>query len=173
MGIAPYDENRGVGDAAPYKKGGFIMAYEEKCVFCGERLTAFRASSVNCGGIYQNACKSCAKEVNALSMEERCRRALSLGLAKNPEALEEKLEFVIRAEEARPKCLRCGGKLKFEAPQCLDNSPLIDSLLLSEGFEILPAYCQECGKYEFYKPDIAGKNDLLSYLIQIDTEPKG
>lgn len=146
------------------------MAYEEKCVFCGTRLGALRATTVNCGGVYEPSCKSCAKEINQLDMAERCRRALSLGHALRREELEEKLRIAVEAETARPACLRCGGKLKFEPPQCFDNSPLTDSILLTTGFEVLPACCEACGKYEFYKYETASKNPLIAYLIDCDIE---
>ncbi len=145
------------------------MAYEEICVFCGSRLGALRATTVNCGGIYEPSCRSCAKELSMLDMEERCRRALRLGHALRREELEERMKLAAEAEAARPTCLRCGGKLRFEPHQCFDNSPLTDSLLLSTGFEVLPACCEDCGKYEFYKYETACKNPHTAYLIDCDT----
>lgn len=53
--------------------------------------------------------------------------------------------------------------------QALDNNPLRDTIF-KEPFEVLPAYCQDCGKYEFYDPVIARKNKYLAYLIWKDTE---
>lgn len=145
-----------------------IMANENICVFCGEKLSMFRITGITCGNTYQPCCKDCAKELGELSEEELCRRALRLGYAQHPEMLEKQIELITTAEEHRPSCLQCGGKLKFESVQYLDNSPMRDSVF-SEGFEVLPAYCESCGKYEFYKPAVATQNRFLEYLIQKDT----
>lgn len=140
------------------------MAYDEICVFCGAKLSAFRSSAISCGGVYQPCCKSCSNELKELNTEERCRRALRLGHALQPDKLKAKLEFIPKAEERRPSCLRCGAKMHFGQVQYLDNSPLRDSIL-HEGFGLLPAYCGSCGLYEFYNPDIALKDEYIAYLV--------
>ena len=152
------------------------MANDKVCVFCGEKIGAFRSTSIICGGAYQTSCKDCAKEVNCLPEDEQCRRALKLGLASYPEMLEkyikyaeEKAEVARTAEEHRPACLRCGGKLRFQEEQMLDNSPLRDGLL-SSTFDVLPAFCESCGKYEFYNPSVLKKNKQLAFLLKKDTE---
>lgn len=152
------------------------MANDKVCVFCGEKIGAFRSTSIICGGAYQTSCKDCAKEVNCLPEDEQCRRALKLGLASYPEMLEkyikyaeEKAEVARTAEEHRPACLRCGGKLRFQEEQMLDNSPLRDGLL-SSTFDVLPAFCESCGKYEFFNPEVVKKDPYLAHLIQIDTQ---
>ena len=53
--------------------------------------------------------------------------------------------------------------------QQLDNSPLRDTVF-KEPFEVLPAYCEDCGKYEFYNPAIIRKNKRLVYLASKDTQ---
>ncbi|MBR2131811.1 MAG: hypothetical protein IJ955_04590 [Oscillospiraceae bacterium] len=143
------------------------MANDRICVFCGERVGAFKDTWITCGDTHQFSCKSCAKELKELSEEEQCRRALRLGHASEPEKLAEHIEFITKSEEHRPTCLRCGAKLKFNSVQYLDNSPMRDSIF-SEGFAVLPAYCESCGKYEFYHPEVANQNKLISYLIQKD-----
>ena len=86
------------------------------CVFCGEKVSEFRVMTTICGRAYLPCCKPCYKEVDPLSQEERCRRALRLGLVKDPQMLEDYLkeaeeaaEVARTAEEHRPACLRCGG----------------------------------------------------------------
>ena len=113
---------------------------KETCVFCGAEVSDFVVKTVFCGPVIQYACKSCAKEAEAMSDEERCRRALQRRFAADPERIRAHLEVVEQAEEARPACLRCGEKLKFGEAQALDNSPNYDGLLTG-SFDILPAYC--------------------------------
>ena len=118
------------------------------CVFCGEKVSEFRVMTTICGRAYLPCCKPCYKEVDPLSQEERCRSALRLGLVKDPQMLEDYLkeaeeaaEVARTAEEHRPACLRCGGKLRFQEEQMLDNSPLRD------GFSAPPLmYCPPFAK---------------------------
>ena len=91
------------------------------------------------------------------------------GMAENPDRLRERIDLITEAENHRPKCLRCGTNLTFIKVQPLDNSPLKDSIF-KEPFEVLPAYCVACGKYEFYNPDIIRKNKYLAHLIYRDTQ---
>ena len=144
------------------------MANENICIFCGEKLGVFRSSGIICAGTYQPCCKSRSKDLKELSEEEQCRRALRLGLALQPGKLEARIDLITKAEEHRPSCRHCGSKMKFDSVQYFDNSPMRDSIL-SDGFEILPAYCESCGRYEFYKPSIVNKNKFIVYLIEKDT----
>lgn len=143
------------------------MEKEKICVFCGQKPGPFRSIGIHCGPTYQFACKSCEKELKDLEEVELCRRALIRGLAEDPQRLQERIDLITEAENHRPACLRCGGKLKFGKVQELDNSPLRDSVL-SSTFDILPAYCEACGKMEFYHPDFVRKNKYLAYLIHKD-----
>lgn len=145
------------------------MANENICVFCGEKLSTFRSTTVQCGNTWQPACKNCEKEVKALPELELCQRALLRGLANNPERLQARITLISEAEDHRPKCTQCGGKITFMDMQELDNSPYRDTLF-KEPFEILPAYCESCGKYTLYNPYIVQKNKYLAYLIQKDTQ---
>ena len=151
---------------------GLNMERENICVFCGERLGGFRHLSITCAGVEQPCCKNCSKELKELDREECCRRALRLGYAFQKDKLEEIVNIAGEAEEHRPACLRCGAKMIFEPEQYFDNSPFIDSVLLTSGFEILPTHCESCGRYEFYKPDIVNKNKFFAYLIEKDTADK-
>ena len=144
------------------------MEKENVCVFCGEKPGTFRSTTVQCGNTWQPACKSCEKELRELDDAERCRRALIRGLAELPEKLKERIDLINEAENYRPKCTQCGGKLVFTSVQALDNSPLRDSIF-KDPFEVLPAYCEACGKYEFYNPEVVCKNKYLAYLIKKDT----
>ena len=144
------------------------MANTDICVFCGEKLGFLSSSGVRCGDVFQQSCRNCAKEMEALSEEEQCRRALRLGLANQPEKLEERIELCQQAEEHRPACLHCGTGLVFEEVQILDNSPLHDGIF-STTFDVLPAHCPSCGKYEVYKPEIAKRNRFFAHLIRKDT----
>ena len=121
------------------------------CVFCGEKPGVFQSTTVLCGGIPQTACATCKKQLEGLDDAEICRRALIHGLAEEPERLKAKMELITEAENQRPKCLRCNGKLTFMQVQELDNSPMRDSVF-NDPFRILPAYCTSCGKLEFYHP---------------------
>lgn len=141
----------------------------ELCVFCGQKPGSFRSTTVVCGGTVQIACKACEKELRVLDEVEVCRRALIRGIAENPDRIRDRIDLISEAENHRPKCLRCGTNLTFMKVQELDNSPMRDSIF-KEPFEVLPAYCESCGKYEFFNPDIIRKNKHLMYLIHKDTQ---
>ena len=146
------------------------------CVFCGGKISDFSARAISCGEAYLHCCKPCYKEVNPLPQEECARRALKLGLMADPQMLEnflkraeEAAEVARTAEEHRLTCSLCGKKLRFRKVQYLDNSPLRDGLL-SSFLDVLPACCENCGKYEFFDPGVVEKNPHLAYLIKMDTE---
>ena len=141
----------------------------ELCVFCGQKPGSFRSTTVVCGGTVQVACKACEKELRVMDEVEVCRRALIRGMAENPDRIRDRIDLITEAENHRPKCLRCGTNMTFMKVQELDNSPMRDSIF-KEPFEVLPAYCESCGKYEFFNPDIVPKNKHLMYLIHKDTQ---
>lgn len=141
----------------------------EVCVFCGQKPGAFRSTTVACGNTIQVACKACEKELKGLEESEVCRRALIRGMAQHPERIHDRIELLAEAENHRPKCLRCGANLSFMAVQELDNSPMRDSIF-KEPFEVLPAYCESCGKFEFYNPVIIREDKYLTHLIWKDTK---
>lgn len=141
----------------------------EVCVFCGQKPGTFRSTTIACGPTWQPACKTCEKELKDLDEIEVCRRALVRGIAENPDRIRDRIEVITEAENHRPKCLRCGRNLIFMKVQELDNSPLKDSVF-KEPFEVLPAYCEACGKFEFYNPNLIRKNKHLMYLIYKDTQ---
>ena len=150
------------------------MANDNVCVFCGEKLGFFHTMTVTCGGYYLTCCKKCYKELKDLPEVEQCHRALQLGLVQNAQALEEYIEQVAKsvevanhAEEHRPTCPQCGSKLRFRQLQYLDNSPMRDGIF-STTLDVLPAVCENCGKYEFYDPEIAKRNEYLAHLMKID-----
>ena len=144
------------------------MDNEKVCVFCGKKLGFFHSAYISCAGTYQPCCKNCQQELNDLNEEEQCRCALKLGLADQPEKLEAFIEVGIEvganAEAHRPTCMYCGAKLRFQAVECLNNNPFRDW----STFDVLPAVCENCGKYEFYAPEIAKRNEYLAHLIKID-----
>lgn len=144
------------------------MANDNLCVFCGQRIGTFRGTTVQCGGVYQPSCRTCVQELEALSDIERCRRALTRGMAVHPEQLQSRIQILTEAEEHRPSCTACSGKLRFRAEQKLDNSPYRDGLL-SSTFDVIPACCPDCGRYEFYNPTIVRKNPFLAHLIKKDS----
>ena len=139
------------------------------CVFCGQKPGVFRDTTVRCGDTLQFACMACERELTGLSELDRCRRALIRGIAVEPEKLRERLELITKSENHRPKCLRCGSELTFMEEQTLDNNPLRDSIF-SDSFDVLPAYCKTCGKYELFNPAVIRKNKYLAYLIDKDTK---
>lgn len=141
----------------------------ELCIFCGQKPGTFRSTTLACGSTIQVACKACEKELKDLDEVEVCRRALVRGIAENPERIRARIELLTEAENHRPKCLRCSTNLTFLKVQELDNSPMRDSIF-KEPFEVLPAYCTACGKYEFYNPDVIRKNKYLSHLVNKDTQ---
>lgn len=141
----------------------------EVCVFCGQKPGTFRSTTISCGGTIQTACKACEKELKDLDEVEICRRALVRGLAEKPDRLKDRIELITEAENHRPQCLRCGSKLVFGEVQELDNNPMHDTIF-DEPFEVLPACCGSCGKYEFYNPAILRKNKYLAYLLRKDTQ---
>lgn len=145
------------------------MANNDLRVFCGKAVNAFRSTNVQCGRTYQLSCKDCAREMEALDQNERCRRALLWGLADRPERLREQIALSEDAENHRPTCGRCGGKLRFLEEQHFDNTPHGDSVFHG-SFDVLPAYCTDCGRFEFFHPEVIRKNRSLSYLLEQDTK---
>ena len=141
----------------------------ELCIFCGQKPGTFRSTTLACGSTIQVACKACEKELKDLDEVEVCRRALVRGIAENPERIRARIELLTEAENHRPKCLRCSTNLTFLKVQELDNSPMRDSIF-KEPFEVLPAYCTACGKYEFYNPDVIRKNKYFAHLVNKDTQ---
>ena len=141
----------------------------ELCVFCGQKPGTFRGTTIACGNTIQVACKSCEKELKVLDEAEICRKALIRGIAEHPERIRDRIELLSEAENHRPKCLRCGADLTFMKVQELDNSPMKDSVFAGT-FDVLPAFCESCGKYEFYNPVIIRKDKYLAYLIWKDTQ---
>lgn len=145
------------------------MANDTICVFCGQKPGTFRSTTIQCGGTWQPACKACEKELKDLDEVEVCRRALVRGMAESPDKLRERINLITEAENHRPKCLRCGSKLLFMKVKQLDDSPNRDTVFKTP-FRVLPAYCETCGKYEFYNPEIVNKNKYLVYLNLKDTQ---
>ena len=141
------------------------MANDKICVFCGEKVGLLGSSDMPCAGTFQPCCRICGREVTGLPEEEQCRRALKLGLARDPEKLEERIQFIESARSARPSCLRCGGKLKYQTVKAMHNT---DSVL-NIGFPVLPAFCEKCGKYEFFEPNTVRADARLAWLIRHDT----
>ena len=145
------------------------MANDSICVFCGQKPGTFRSTTIQCGPTWQPACKACEKELKDLAEVEICQRALIRGLAENPERLRARIALIAEAEDHRPKCSACGDKLTFLQEQNLDNSPMRDTIF-KDSFDVLPAYCPTCGKYELYNPRIVRRNKHLAYLIWKDTQ---
>ena len=140
------------------------MANERNCVFCGEKLGMFQFNDIRCADTRQMCCKTCAGELAKVTEAERCRRALRLGFAAEPEKLQAYVDISEKAEKRRPACTHCGTKLRFMAHQYLDNSPVGNG-----RFTVIPAYCETCGKCEFYLPEIVGKIEELAFLVRSDT----
>ena len=140
------------------------MANDKICVFCGEKLGLFQFNDIRCADTLQMCCKTCAGEMAKVNEAERCRRALRLGFAAEPEKLQAYVDMSEKAEKRRPACTHCGTKLRFMAHQYLDNSPVGNG-----RFTVIPAYCEACGKCEFYLPEIVGKIEELAFLVRSDT----
>ena len=139
------------------------------CVFCGQKPGIFQNASIWCANVEQPACKTCERELKDLEEVEVCRRALVRGIAVNPNRLKNRIALIEEAENHRPTCLRCGGLIFFMKVQALDNSPMVDSMFY-EPFRVLPAYCDSCGKFEFYHPDVVKRDKYLVYLSNKDTQ---
>jgi hypothetical protein len=148
---------------------------KEICVFCGEEMGYIRSEYVSCGPVSQWACKSCVKEVEKLTVEERCRRALQRGLAVGADSIREYLEKIEHAEEVRPACVSCGGPLKFKKHLVLHNISAENSLnsKLESACAVVPAACKQCGRMEFFDYDFVYENGQLLFLMKKDTENIG
>ena len=143
---------------------------KECCVFCGEKIGMFGGEQILCAGIYQPCCKACAKETAGLSQEELCRRALQLGHAALPDQLRNWLATAQSAEENRPLCRHCGGKLTFRKTVIIHNTtPGTFEEKLAAACELQPAACSQCGRLEFFDPAFVRQNELLSHLVKKDT----
>ena len=143
------------------------MASNDRCVFCGKSVSPFRSTTVRCGNTYQLSCRDCEKELGQLDDLERCRRALLRGLAERPERLREQIELSAEAEAHRPTCGRCGGRLRFMKEQHFDNTPHGDSVF-HDSFDVLPAWCTDCGRFEFFHPAVLRQNRFLAFLQKKD-----
>ena len=141
---------------------------KEICVFCGTEVGYMRSEYVNCGPVSQWACKSCAREVASLSEVEKCRRALQRGLAVSKEKLEEYIAMVDSAEESRPVCPSCGGKMTFRKVVTLEKK--FD--VFDPYFGIIPVCCENCGRLALFDPAFIRRSKALTYLAEKDTEPK-
>ena len=145
------------------------MATNDRCVFCGKPVGGLRSTNVLCGSIYQCSCRDCAREMEPLDHADRCRRALLRGLADRPEKLQTYLRVQAEAEEHRPKCTACGGRMIFMPVQHFDNTPHSDSLFHG-SFQVLPAWCESCARFEFFNPAAVQKNPFLAHLMETDSE---
>lgn len=141
---------------------------KEICVFCGNEVGYMRSDWMPCGPVSQLACKNCIREMKDLNEVEKCRRALQRGLAVSREKLEEFVAMAEGAEDARPACQYCGEKMTFEKIVTLEKKyDVFDPL-----FEILPAYCRNCGRMALFDPAYIRGNKTLSYLAEQDIEKK-
>ena len=140
------------------------MANDKICVFCGEKLGLFQFSDIRCADTLQQCCKTCLGEMAKVNEAERCRRALRLNYAISPEKLQAYVDMSEKAEARRPACTNCGTKLRFKDQQYLENGP-------GAGiwFAVIPAYCETCGKCEFYLPEVVEKNEEMAFLVRSDT----
>lgn len=138
---------------------------KEICVFCGEEVGSFAVKAVVCGPTSQWACKSCAKEAENLSEVEKCRRALQRGLAISREKLEEYISMVDSAEESRPVCPSCEGKMTFRKIVTLEKKYDV----FDPFFEIIPACCENCGRLALFDPAFIRCSKTLTYLAAKDT----
>lgn len=137
----------------------------EKCVFCGNEVGYVRCDWLSCGPVSQLACKDCIRELKDLSEVEKCRRALQRGLAISKEKLEEYIAMVDSAEESRPVCPSCGGKMTFRKIVTLEKRyDVFDPL-----FEIVPACCESCGRLALFDPAFIRRSKPLTYLAEKDT----
>ena len=141
---------------------------KEICVFCGEEVGYMRSECVACGPTSEWACRDCAREVKNLSEVEKCRRALQRGLAVFREKLEEFIAMADGAEEARPVCPSCGGKMTFRKIVKLEKRYDV----FDPFFEIVPACCEGCGRMVLFDPTFIRNSKALSYLAEKDTEKK-
>ena len=145
------------------------MKNKRICVFCGEKPGPFRSSNFICGGTLQVCCVSCEEELRSLTELEQCKRALRLGLAETPEKIEERIDVITNAEAHRHECQRCGAKLTYGSVQHLDNTPLNDGIF-NGTFDILPAFCESCGKIELFDPKFLNRNKYIQHLIDLDSK---
>lgn len=99
---------------------------------------------------------------------ELCRYALSRGYAENRDKIQARLDLLTSAEEARPKCLRCGTPMKFGEVLTLDNTPMRDSFFAGT-YDIIPCNCPRCFKIEFYARELLKSDEKLACLYSLDT----
>lgn len=141
---------------------------KEICAVCGESISGFKVVTLVVGKTSQTFCPGCAKEAQGMGEAELCRHVLSRSWAKNREKIQQRMDLVVAAEEARPKCLRCGTPIKFTGKVTLDASPMRDTLF-SKTFDLIPAYCPNCFKMEFFAPEMIRQNELMALLYSQDT----
>ena len=132
------------------------MAKKDVCVFCGKELSVFSSSLIGCGKTNQITCRDCVKKLTEISGVERCRLALDSGRAIDSDRIQGLLEEQERQERARPCCLRCRARMRVGDQIEVDISPIanpITDILNGHYLPLVPAYCDQCGKVEFFLPE--------------------
>ena len=142
------------------------------CIFCGAELSPFNRKTVYCCTTEQPACRTCHKELMSLPAEERGRRALATGQARDAEEIRayladrekrarEKAEAEAQDRQARisdKTCPHCGipmikmGQQQFQ----LGEYSIFwgDWSHLAAGSMTLDMlYCEQCRKVEFFLPE--------------------
>ena len=116
------------------------------CALCGKKLSPFARNPLPCGSQQENFCSKCYGRVFDLSPLSRARLLLSEGHPNHPDALRQALEKQ-QARQAEYQ-LKLGEETFFFS----DLSRLISG---SMTVEVL--CCEQCGKLEFYDPELPGQ----------------
>lgn len=135
------------------------------CALCGKKLSPFARNSLPCGGQQEDFCAKCYDRVFDLPPLGRARLVLSEGHPSHPDELHQALEEQ-QARQAACRtgktCLRCGGEMfrRGEYQLKLGQETFFFSdlnRLLSGSMTVEVLCCEQCGKLEFYDPEIPGQ----------------
>ena len=136
------------------------------CALCGKKLSPFAPDPLPCGDQSESFCSKCYARVFDLSPLGRARLVLSEGHPAHPDALRQALEKQ-QARQAAYRtgktCLRCGGEMfrRGEYQLKLGKETFFFSdlnRLISGSMTVEVLCCEQCGKLEFYDPEIPGRS---------------
>lgn len=135
------------------------------CTLCGCELPRFGGRSLTCCSTEQPVCKTCYDELVDLTTEERGRRILATGRARDEEDIRAFLSQMEAREQRKQEatrtgkvCLRCGApmvKMGQKQFQLGEHGFFLGDLshLMAGSLTLDILSCQQCRKVEFFLPE--------------------
>ena len=135
------------------------------CALCGKKLSPFTREPLPCGDQQELFCSKCYDRVFDLSPLRRAHLLLSEGHPADPDGLRQALDDQQARQTARrtgKTCLRCGGEMLRRGEYQLklgEETFFFSDLnrLISGSMTVEVLCCEQCGKLEFFAPEIPGQ----------------